>query len=339
MKRPARKIRPETKRLAPLRIVMPRGIVEPLSKRIQVPNRIISFQSYSQDDLAVLLEEAEVLIGTQFKASWLRAGRTRLRLIHSIGAGTDNIDFSAVPPGCLVCNVYGHERAIAEHTLMMMAALNRQLFAQDAALREGNWGDRSRPLPELRKRTLLILGLGHIGAEVARWARFIGMSVVGVTRSTSPERARQLGLEALGGPEELVSWLEKADFVLVAVPLLPETRGMIGEREFRHMKQSAYLINVARGPIVDEAALYQALRSQAIAGAAIDVWYRPPDPKAPVLPSRYPFHQLDNIIMTPSLCGFTDETMNFRWDAIAENLRRFVESEPLTNVCWPQPQD
>lgn len=307
----------------------------PLLEARQVSHELLTFSGYRDEEVQPLLGKADVFVSGKFRASWGGGASHGLRLIHCYGAGTDGIDLAAVPPGCLVCNVYGHERAIAEHVLMVMLALQRGLLAQDAALRRGDWGER-RMLKELRGRTLLVVGLGHIGAEAARWARFAGMRVTGITRSPSPQRARTLGMEALGGSSDLPSFLGKADFVLVAVPLTRETTGLIGDRELRCLKPSAFLINVARGPVVDEEALYLSLRDRTIAGAAIDVWYQAPAPGRPLQPSRLPFHELDNIIMTPSLCGYTEETMRFRWEAIAENLHRLVRGQPLENVVWPQ---
>ncbi len=121
------------------------------------------FQTYTRAEIVPLLAATAIFVGTEFQSAWLRPDRTSLRLIHCPGAGTDGIDFSASSPGCMVCNVYGYEHAIAEHVFMVTLALNRRLFAQGAALRRGDWGDREM-LPELCGRTLPILGLGHIGS-------------------------------------------------------------------------------------------------------------------------------------------------------------------------------
>jgi phosphoglycerate dehydrogenase-like enzyme len=110
---------------------------------------------------------------------------------------------------------------------------------------------------------------------------------------------------------------------------------MIGERELRMMKPTAYLINVARGEVVDEAALYAALSESRIAGAAIDVWYRYPEGSEPARPADYPFHELPNVIMTPHIAGWTAETFRHRWAAIDDNLRRLSGGEPLVNVVRP----
>ena len=149
--------------------------------------------------------------------------------------------------------------------------------------------------------------------------------------------AEQDGLEALGGPADLPDLLGHADFLIVTAPLSEETRGIIGAKELARMPAGAYLINVARGPVVEEQALYQALAARRIAGAAIDVWYNyPRDNSAPVLPSDYPFYGLDNVLLSPHVSGVTTETFEARARTAAENLRRLAAGEPLLNVIHPR---
>jgi phosphoglycerate dehydrogenase-like enzyme len=191
------------------------------------------------------------------------------------------------------------------------------------------------PQRELRGRTVAVVGLGHIGARVAEYARALGMRVTGAARSPSANRQAALGLARLAGMAELESVLADADFVVLALPLVTETRGLIGESELSAMKPTAYLINVARGGVIDEHALYRALKERTIAGAAIDVWYRYAADGEHSLPATEPFHELDNIIMTPHVAGWTDGTARYRWAAIADNLRRLQRGEPLLNVVKP----
>lgn len=317
-----------------LRILVWELFVKDLAATLSIPHELVVVKGYTDDAMIVALPQADVLVGTTLKANWVTGPLPSLRLIHSTGAGTDGIDFSAVPAGCQVCNVYGHEYTVAEYVFMTAAALNRNLLPQDREFRKGDWGDR-QPRRELRGRNLLILGLGHIGAEVARWGAFLGMRVAGLTRTPSAERAAKLGLAAYGGLDDLAAHLPDADVVVIAIPQSAQTTGLIGATALALMKPSAYLINVGRGPIIDEAALYNALRDRTIAGAAVDVWYRYPSGGEPVLPSTYPLHELDNIIMTPHNGGYSDGTMRFRWGFIAENLRRLSVGEPLENVVWP----
>ena len=326
-----------TDRGAPLTVVLAewqtdldfrRAIVSPVDFR-PAPSR-------RDEDVAPLLAGADALVSRRFTAG-MAAAANRLRLILTPGAGTNEIDFAAVPPGVTVCNVFGHEAAIAEYVFMAILALNRDLLNMDARFRRADWGDRARgPQREIRSRTLGIVGLGHIGAEVARLGRAFGMRVVAVTRSPDPRRAETLGLVWLGDLGQLPRLLAEADFVVVAVPLESSTEGLIGRDELAAMKPSAYLVNVARGEVVDETALYDALRAERIAGAALDVWYRYPDAAESVRPSAFPFHELPNVVMTPHVAGWTEGTFAHRWAAIAENLRRLAASEQFVNAVWPR---
>ena len=306
-----------------------------LAQALTIPHHLTAVPGFTAETMTPRLRETDIFVGTTLKADWLTRP-SPLRFIQGTGAGTEGFDLPALPLGCVVCNVFGHEYAMAEYTFMMMAALNRNLLVQDRDFRAGHWGDR-QPRSELRGRSLLILGLGHIGAEMARWGHFMGMTVRGLTRTPSGRRAEALGLASIGALTELAAYLPGADFVVVALPHTTETDGYIGAAELRLMKPTAYLVNVGRGPVVDEAALYQALRDRVIAGAAIDVWYRYPAANERVLPSAYPFHELDNVIMTPHNSGYSDGTMRYRWQFISENIRRFVNGEPLDNVVWPRP--
>ena len=140
-------------------------------------------------------------------------------------------------------------------------------------------------------------------------------------------------LALLGGPDILDKVLERSDYVVVSMPANPETIGSIGEAQLRRMKRSAYLINVARGEIVEEDALYHALAKRTIAGAALDVWYRYPREPGATAPAARPFHELPNVLMTPHVSGATDGTLEGRTKLIAENIRRIACGEtPLNRV-------
>ncbi len=288
--------------------------------------------SANDEDVAPLLPGADALISARFSPALTEAADS-LRLILTPGAGINGIDFAAVPDRTTVCNVFGHERGIAEYVSTTMGMLNRDYPGMDRRLRQGDWRDHlGMPLPELQGKTVAIVGLGRIGAEVARWASFMRMNVIGVARNPSSDSARACGIERIVSFADLRSILPEADFLVLALPLTSETHGLIGERELAAMKSTAFLINVARGEVVDEAALYSALKDHAIAGAALDVWYRYPEGDQPTLPANLPFHELPNIIMTPHIAGATDNTFFYRWAAIDDNLRRLRDGEPLLNA-------
>lgn len=316
-------------RQRPLRVVVRNGSIGSAVREAANLNlEVRQAPSLQDEDIVPLLEDADVLISSQFTAAMGRAARS-LRLLQCTGAGTKLIDFDAVPPVATVCNASGHAAGVAEYVFMTMSALHRDLFGLHGRIRAGNWRDhRSEPQRELRGRTLAIVGLGHIGAELARIGRAFGMRVTGVTRNPSPERACRLGLDLLAPVSDLHQVLAEADFIVVALPLDETTTGFIGEPELRAMGPDAYLVNVARGPVVDEAALYKALRDGTIAGAALDVWYQYPAGDETQLPSQFPYHELDNVIMTPHVGGWTEGTLKIRIAQICENLERLSTGKP-----------
>ena len=308
---------------------------EGFHQAIATPATFVPAPTLRDEDVAPLLRGADAFISKRFSPG-MAAAADRLRLILSPGAGTNQIDFAAVPAGVTVCNVYGHEAAIAEYVFMAILALNRDLLNMDARFRQADWSDRTGGAQrEIRGQTLGVVGLGRIGAEVARIGRAFGMRVSAVTRTPRADQAAALGLAALGGMGDLPRLLAEADFVVLALPLDPSTTGLIGAAELAAMKPTASLVNVARGEVVAEAALYEALRDGVIAGAAIDTWYRYPEAAEPLRPSAFPFHELPNAIVTPHIAGWTEGTFRHRWDTIDENLRRLRAGEPLLNVVWP----
>jgi phosphoglycerate dehydrogenase-like enzyme len=238
-----------------------------------------------------------------------------------------------------VCNCFEHEIGIAEFVLGAMLEWTIDLRGMDARLRRGDWRGSHLCGPrhgELHGRTLGILGYGRIGREVARRAQAFGMRLLAVSRT--PRAADEMVGE-VQGMEHLGHLLEASDFVVVTLPLAADTAGLLDAGAFARMKRSAVLINVSRGAIVDEQALFDALQSGRIAGAVIDVWYRyPPQHRPEGHPFSLPFHQLPNILMTPHASAWTDGLLPRRNRAIAENLNRLARGMPLLNVVRaPQP--
>lgn len=318
---------------SPLRIAIHRNFAAELTKQLAIPHSIQEFANESDGEMAAILARTDVLVSGAFKAAWLSAERGPLRLIHSTGAGVDGIDLAAVPARCAVCNVYGHERGVAEQAFLLMLALHKGLFGLDAALRRGNWTPERPYLPEMNGRKLLVLGLGHIGRELVRWGKFLDMEVSVLTRTPKAVRTENLGLSALGGLDQLDEKIGQADFVVVAIPATTGTVDLIGKQQLALMKPTACVINVGRGPVINEEALYTALRDRRIGGAGLDVWYQYPAPGQDRLPSRFPFQELSNVIMTPHKP--TAETMAYRWREIAANLGRLVRGEELKCVVRP----
>ncbi len=282
--------------------------------------------------LIPLLAEAEIVVGHIWRTDYPPA--PRLRVLQSVSAGLDQVDLAAIPKGVTVCNVYGHEPAIAEYAITTMLVLTHRLFELVSEFRGGSWAARQmnggKPRGEVMGRTLGIVGYGRIGREVASRAAGLKCRVLAANRSPV----------AVAGPADRIypladldRMLPECDILLIACALGPETQGLIDARRLALMKPGAVLINVARAPIVDEAALYSALKEGHLGGAAIDVWSREPTSDEPQRrPSEYPFHELPNVLMTPHCSGFTDGTVERRWGSVAGNLDRLVRGEALENV-------
>jgi phosphoglycerate dehydrogenase-like enzyme len=289
-----------------------------------------------EDGAPAALADVDVLVTVAFTRE-MGAGAPRLRLIQVPGAGLDRIDRSAVPPGVVLANAYGHEAGIAEYVIGAMVALSRDFGRVHSSLRAGRWqsqwawGAPPPPVwPELAGRTLGVLGYGGIGQAVTRRARAFDMPVCAIRRDVGRSAGDDLAF--LGGPESLPTVLRRADFLAITLPLTPETRGLIGAAELGLMKPTAILVNVARAQIVDEDALYSALAEKRLAGAALDVWYRYPAAPGPAFPSRRPFHELPNVLMTPHVSGWTDGMMEARATLIAGNIRRVARGEPPESI-------
>ena len=286
-------------------------------------------------DIVARLGDVDVLVSMAFTRE-MAAAAPRLRLVQVPGAGLDRIDRSALAPGTALANADGHDVGIAEYVIGAMLAISRSFCRIDADLRRGQWDSvwSGAPVPlwpELAGKTLGILGYGRIGQAVARRALAFDMEVLAIRRDAT--RPDPHGLGVLRGPAALDDVLGRADYVAITLALTPDTRGLIGARELARMKATAVLINVARGEVVDEDALYDALHRGTIAAAALDVWYRYPTGDAPTHPGHRPFHALPNVLMTPHVSGWTEGMMDARAGVIAENIHRAARGEaPLNHI-------
>ncbi len=247
----------------------------------------------------------------------------KLKLIQLLSAGYDRVDIEAARRARMpVCNNGGANGiAVAEHALMLMLAVSRRLVWQHSMTASGRWRGNdvaNVKLYELYGRTLGIVGLGVIGKKVARLAQAFGMSVqyYDIVRLTEDQS------DALGVRFRLLGELLRAsDIVSLHVPLTPGTRHLIGARELRLMKPTAYLINTCRGPVVDEAALYEALTNGTFAGAGLDVF----DMEPPAADN--PLFGLDNVILTPHFAGPTWDNQYARFRNAFDNVQRVARGD------------
>jgi len=278
------------------------------------------------------LAEAEIVVGHIWRPDFPEA--PRLKVLQAATAGVDMIDLPSLPRGITLCNVFGHEPAIAEYVLMTMLALTHRLFDTVTAFRGGSWAAHQpaggSAHGEVFGKTIGIVGYGRIGREVAKRAAGFGCTIIAANRSAVADRGHASEIYPL---TELDRMLPQCDALLIAAGLGPETKGLIDARRLSLMKPTALLINIGRAAIVDEEALYEALSGDRLGGAALDVWWHHWSPEHPERrPSRFPFHELSNVLMTPHCSGFTEGTADRRWGELAANLDRFVRGESLINV-------
>lgn len=218
-----------------------------------------------------------------------------------------------------------HGPAIADHAMAMLLSLTRNLNHSAAHQRNSQWKKDSPPVASiaLAGKTMMVVGLGGIGSEIAQRANGFGMRVIGTRRSDTPSADY---IERVGKPKDLLEMLPEADVIALAVPLTPETQNLLDAKAFAAMKEGAYLINIARGKVVNTDAMMEALKSGRLAGAGLDV--TEPEP----LPSKHPLWQQPRVIITPHIAGRSKVTNQRRSALTLENLRRFGAGEPLLNV-------
>lgn len=279
-----------------------------------------------------LIADADAMIGQEFHADLTEHAR-KLKLIHMPGAGVDKFDFNTFPPGCALCNVYEHESPIAEYVMLNVLLHVTEQNRYTPTFRTGKWDGSGRHdgafHDEALGKTIGIVGFGHIGEQVARRARAFGMKVIAIRRSPKPHP----DLDRCDAMDRVGDLVADSDFIVIACPLNDQTRGLIGEKELACAKRSAFVINPSRAHIIDEKALYEALKSRRIAGAALDAWYQYPyDIHQVMHGSQLPFHELDNVVMTPHFSAWTRQMVERRYRGICDNLDRLYRGEALVRV-------
>jgi D-3-phosphoglycerate dehydrogenase / 2-oxoglutarate reductase len=277
-----------------------------------------------ESDLASIIGGYDAIVirsATKLTADLIEAG-TNLRVIGRAGVGVDNVDVEAATRrGIVVANApESNIVSAAEHTIGLLFALARNIPQAHAALSEGRWERSKWGGIELAEKTLGVLGFGRIGQRVARRALGLQMNVVAYDPFVSAERFREAGVEQ----DTFEGVLERADFVSIHLPLNDETRGVIDATAFARMKEGARLINAARGELVDEGALLEALQSGRLGGAAIDVF--------PEEPYSGPLLTAPNIVVTPHLAASTDEAQDRAGVIVAEQVAAALDGGIVTNA-------
>ena len=268
--------------------------------------------------------EAEVILG--FRP--LRAGAlqsTRLRWVHALGAGVENLCQDVAGTDIVVTNNHIHGDAIADHVFAFVLAHTRHLRAALERQAAHRWVHDELVGTVLAGQTMGILGLGTIGGQVARRAVAFGMRVLGTKRRPQPIP----GVDRVVSPEEIDVVLREANVLVIALPLTPATRGIVGARELALLPEGAFLVNIGRGGLVDEEALVAALRGGRLDGAGLDVFEHEP------LPSDSPLWTAPGLIVTPHVSGDFPGYLDRMVSIFCENLHRYLAGQPLRSVVDP----
>ncbi|MFH0748982.1 MAG: 2-hydroxyacid dehydrogenase [Candidatus Bathyarchaeota archaeon] len=301
-----------------------------LEQRLPGNCRLIVPPSLSEPEILPLIGDVDIIVGTRVSGN-LISSAGKLKMIQTVGTGVDGIAVDAATQrGVVVCSAVGLNAVpVAEYVLTLMLALAKNIIKNDRKLRDEGW--LRTPSILMENKTLGIVGLGSIGLEVAERAKAFKMRILAIKRNPSEDLKRRLGLDFLGSQDDLPYLLREADFVLLSVVLTPETKKLIGERELRLMKKTAYLVNISRGNVIDEHALIKVLQDGAIAGAGLDVFEAEP------INRDNPLLTMQNVILSPHTASGveSEEALKQRAVFVAKNIERLTRGQPPEKVVDP----
>ena len=301
------------------------GVAESMADWSQLPPgaEVVFFSDHLTDEtaLAERLGGFDVVVGMRERTPFPRSLLERLpklRLLVTTGRRNASFDIAAATElGVAVCGTDGAGEGPTELTWGLIIGLLRQIPLEDRMSRQGNWGTTVGV--GLKGKTIGLLGLGHIGSLMARVANAFDLNVIAWSQNLTADRARECGATLV----DQDTLFRDSDIVSIHVVLSQRTRGLVGARELGLMKPTAYLVNISRGPIVDEAALVDVLQRRAIAGAALDTFDVEP------LPEDHPLLRLDNTLICPHLGYVTDDSYRAMYAGAVEDIRAFASGEPV----------
>ena len=280
--------------------------------------------------------DAEVIASVIVPGGYIRKA-SNLRMIQTFGAGIDRVDLDAVRDrgDVIVCNNHANSAEVAESTISLLLAVAKNLIPSDRELRAGNWVHRwGGPVPnlEIRGKNVLIIGLGHIGADIAKRLKSFDVRITAATRSGSSSNDNLV--DQIVRIDEIEPHVKDADFVILSLPLTNESEGLVNREFLSWMKPTSILVNISRAQIIDEQALYDALKEKRIHGAGIDVWWRYPKEwrGTAIPPADVPFHELDNIVISPHRAAYSEPVQRELFLFAANNILRFIRGEPPLNI-------
>jgi phosphoglycerate dehydrogenase-like enzyme len=303
-----------------------------------------AIQQILGDEATVVTSErtAKSMLETAIDADVVASGRVpgdfiynahNLKMIQSLGAGIDKIDRQAVLDrgDIIVCNNPVNAPEVAEYAIMLLLSAAKHIITSDKTLRKGDWTHGwggPNPNVEIRNKTCLIIGLGNIGSEIAKRLKGFCLTLKAVSRTGISPNSQLV--DSISSLDKMKPFVQEADFVILSLPLTDKSKGMINEEVLSWMKSTAILVNISRGEIVDETALFHALKEKRILAAALDVWWSYPpfgmiETKLPS--SSFPYHELDNLVLSPHRAAYSLNTEKAHIKYTGENILRFIRGE------------
>ncbi len=311
----------------------PDHIVEEIRKIIGNEATIVQLDGNLEEMLEI---DPDIIASGRVSNEFIR-GASSLKMIQTFGAGIDKIgrDAAIEREDLIVCNNHTNAEEVAEYTMMLLLATAKHIRHSDSNIRQGNWKFAwGGPLPniELRNKTCLIVGLGNIGTEVAKRLKGFNLQIYAATRSGEVKTSGLV--DRVVCVEDIIEVLPIVDFIILSLPLTPNSKGLVDSTFLKAMKSNAILVNISRGQIIDEEALYIALKENQIGGAALDVWWDYPAKwgGSGKMPSeKFPFHELDNVLLSPHRAAYSENIMNDQTIFVAENILRYIRGEKPQN--------
>jgi len=311
-----------------------------LNKKAKFNLEFIIPKADEREEIKRYLPEVEVVIGGSFSKEDLDQAK-KLKLFQIPFTGVDQLDLSLYKDrkDIFICNVHTNRTAVAEHAFALMLALAKNIVTNDRDLRLGRWHGFSsqEPTIQLQGKSLGIIGLGSIGWEIAKIGYALGMKIFALKREIKEkDLEKKKILEFLGANKDLEKVIKESDFIIITVPLTQKTKGLIGKKELKLM-QGKYLVNISRGAVIDEEALFKSLEEHYLSGAAIDTWYQyPTNEQKEILPSQYNFHKLENVVMSPHTAGYSDRALEENIKSVFDNMVRIYYGEEPENQITPE---
>lgn len=316
---------------------LPDNEIEYISKNLEQGFQLIIPDSFEEKDILKHIGDADILLGDNITKAMLDNGNIGLIQIHF--AGVERLDFQLLRNYDIpVCNSHSNALCVAEYAVGLILGISKKIPYHDKLLRNGDWNRNSEKWKEERqshfssyvsKKTIGFIGYGNIGRNIGVLLKGFNPRLMAIV---SDKNKNYEELDFIGDASDIDYVLENSDYVVVAAALTKETRGMLHRDNLSKMKETAYIINISRGRIIDEESLYYILKNNLIAGAAIDTWYNYPEgPTDNVYPSKkYDFHKLDNIIISPHRAAQIIDEVPYLDDAIY-NINQYRKNKEFIN--------